>query len=445
MPWREISNPIEPAFPYGEVNSSTELWDGPFSVSISGKEYIGTGNSRLEIFPKPRIAIFGHYDVKAYGPLLDCMLNNTPIEYMKIGEKKIPSPFPVALSAGGGVIVELAPQETPVCVLESESRDIKQIKFALYNFGDINCKTFRSTNSNHGISFFKKTILKTDTLSLEITSINNLKDRLEKIRQTSGYSITHTALLEKNDGTLFNVKDANLLVSSLTPFFSFIKGSWCAPVCPVGFDKLGKRVWECWTPPPSSPFQKPSSWLTTSPDEKTLQIIFAGYLKCVQDASMREAIYESLEWYINSNKTDNLEANLILAQATLERLSFEFMVNKEKCVSIGKFKDKLRASDRIRFLFSYMGIPLSIPEKILDSIERTDKKWNDFPHAFTEIRNDIVHPIKKENSDKKTIYHAWNAGMWALELIYLKIFGYSGKYFNRSSGYFDEVSAGPAS
>lgn len=444
MPWCEVNNPIEPAFPFGEVNSSTELWNGSFPVSISGKEYIGKGQAKLEIFPKPRIALIGYFDNEAYGPLLNCMVNTTPAEYVKIGEKMILSPFPSALSAGGGVIVEFTPHQTPVCVLEPDSTDIKQITFALYNFGDINCKTFRSTDSNHNISFFKKITLKTDKLSLEITSVSDLKDRLDKIRQTNGYSITHTALLEKEDGTPFNVKNANLFISSLTPFFSFIKGSWCTPVCPVGFDKLGKRVWESWAPPPSSPFQKPLSWLNTPPNEETLQTIFAGYSKCLQDTSMRETIYESLEWYVNSNKTDNLEANLILTQAALERLSYEFMVNKKKCISIKGFKDRLYASDRIRLLLSYMGIPLSIPKNILDSAGKNTKKWEDFPHALTEIRNGIVHPDKKESNGKKTIFHAWNAGMWVLEVIYLKAFGYSGKYFNRSSGYLDEVSAGPS-
>jgi hypothetical protein len=85
--------------------------------------------------------------------------------------------------------------------------------------------------------------------------------------------------------------------------------------------------------------------------------------------------------------------------------------------------DKLPASDKIRLLLSQFGIPLKIPPQkssvshntVLSSSRPTpdpikdlvklakSSNWTDGLHAFTEMRNGIVHPEKK---NRQKIYKA---------------------------------------
>jgi len=149
----------------------------------------------------------------------------------------------------------------------------------------------------------------------------------------------------------------------------------------------------------------------------------------------REALHEVIYWYWNANHASRgIDAGIILTQAAIERLSYEFSVKDRRLLIVNGFKD-LWASDKFRLLFSSMNIPLDIPAETSE-LQRlggsSQMNWLDAPHALSDIRNSLVHPEHKRRGQVSSVYYeAWNLGLWYLEMGILAICGYSGTYGNR--------------
>lgn len=73
----------------------------------------------------------------------------------------------------------------------------------------------------------------------------------------------------------------------------------------------------------------------------------------------REALDEAIYWYLNANQSSRgIDAGIILTQAAIERLSYEFSVKYKRLFTVNAFK-ALWASAKFRLLFSSLGIPLN--------------------------------------------------------------------------------------
>ena len=126
----------------------------------------------------------------------------------------------------------------------------------------------------------------------------------------------------------------------------------------------------------------------------------------------------------------------------MELIAWVLIVEKDKNLSEIGFDKNLPASDKLRILFSKLGIPMEIPSSsnllsdLREMASQNDCNWMDAPHAFTEMRNGIVHPKTKK---RNKIYHAPGyaklgtafLGLWYLELVLLAMFKYQGCYANR--------------
>lgn len=161
--------------------------------------------------------------------------------------------------------------------------------------------------------------------------------------------------------------------------------------------------------------------------------LFPEFIKKWRSSDWSEAFHEVIYWYLNANfSSRGIDAGIILTQAAIERLSFEYAVKSKKLVTVNGFK-ALWASDKFRLLFSSLDIPILIPQDT-PAIEALSKQfnWVDAPHALTEIRNSLVHPEHKRRGQfDDAYYEAWNLGLWYLEMGLLAICGYSGTYGNR--------------
>jgi hypothetical protein len=156
-------------------------------------------------------------------------------------------------------------------------------------------------------------------------------------------------------------------------------------------------------------------------------------MKMWDNDDWRKALHEVIYWYLNANYSPRgIDAGIILTQAAIERLSYEYAVRDRRLLVLKGFKDLL-ASDKFRIIFSSLGIPLEIPKETPE-IDKLAKNfnWLDAPHALTEIRNSLVHPEhKKRGQIDSAYYEAWNLGLWYLEMGLLAVCGYSGTYGNR--------------
>ena len=64
------------------------------------------------------------------------------------------------------------------------------------------------------------------------------------ISQNSKHNPAHVGRIQRDDGEPFNEEEVKKCIEMLGFTFSFVKGAWCKPVCLVGYNALGKCVWQ---------------------------------------------------------------------------------------------------------------------------------------------------------------------------------------------------------
>ncbi|KAF1727713.1 hypothetical protein CSC76_08970 [Pseudoxanthomonas mexicana] len=152
-----------------------------------------------------------------------------------------------------------------------------------------------------------------------------------------------------------------------------------------------------------------------------------------QSEEWKDCLRSAIYWYAQANTSGGspgIDAAIILAQSALERLAHHYLVVDKKMIS-PEGLDRLKASDRLRLLFSSLNIPLDIgvstPEiqKVAPGF-----KWVDAPHAMTDIRNELVHPASKKQVSN-CFFDAWRLSLWYLELSLLALCSYDDTYTSR--------------
>ena len=253
---------------------------------------------------------------------------------------------------------------------------------------------------------------------IEIRSLINSDDVFKTLKSQGGFGLTHLGLIQKNDHSNFTFDKVEKLLIGLRFFLSFSKGCWSNPSLGVFLNDSDEKIAEYFTPP-NVPWSSHLSWFDQHHTEQ-LEELFPLFMNKWSDSSWFDALRESIYWYIRSNNSNNgIDAGIILTQSSIERLSFEYVVNDKKLLSSKGFK-ALWASDKYRLLFSSIGIPVKIPKE-LKNINKLSNQftWIDAPHALTEIRNSLIHPDhKKKEQFRETslLFEAWNLGLWYLEL-----------------------------
>lgn len=268
------------------------------------------------------------------------------------------------LSSGGDVPsleynLKWGPKSEPIYGVGDESTQMQLLVFHLFNFVDL-IGTKRSTErSGSKIVSIQNVDLICDQWNVEVKSVLSTQENIKKLKEEGGFRLTHIGRIKKNNGAMFSVKDVQGCLNALRYFLSFAKGGWCEPICAVGFDASGNRIWEAWSSP-REPWHVLLSWFDPH-NSSQLANLFPGFMNRYENDDWRLALHEVIYWYLNANYSRRgIEAGIILTQAAIERLSYEYTVKNKRLLSVNGFKD-LRASDKFRLLFSSLGINLEIP------------------------------------------------------------------------------------
>lgn len=279
---------------------------------------------------------------------------------------------------------------------------------------------------------------------ITLDQVENIKNVEESLRRNSGFGITNIGRLEREDRKPFTSQEALKVLDALASYLSFAWGQWTTPCLPIGFDATGKQVWKKWEIPLRiSPYFYRFSWLNRR-DINQFVNPFPGFLKLWFDKDWQAVIQKAIVWYIESNKSTELDDGaIILTQAAFELLSFAILVEQYKWLNEDEHKN-IKAAGSIRLLFKWANIPTNIPEELVELTKQAKgSNWSDTATAMTEIRNTITHPTKKnrEKYDRHgddSRVNAWNLGLWNLELVLLRLFEYEGTYSNRLKEHNDE-------
>lgn len=416
---------LKPYYDFQQPNDNVSLTQAKVSVPIDSKVYKGDAEVRLDLLPDASIHIY-----TSLASIPSSKIFN--IKELAVAGKELPVfATRTSFTSDGQDEVVWCLRKEPITGRGDQSTSINSVAFHLFNYKYL-FGTRRSVervgNASHAIQHVD---LKTNGWKVELKSLPATPKTLKALGETGGYGLTHVGCLQKEDGASFDGKTAEEMLTALRFFLSFSKGMWCNPCLALGFDDKENRVWESWGSPQGQ-WDSPMSWFDPKHCEQLINL-FPGFMDRWVDEDWREALKEVVYWYLNSNCSKRgIDAGIILTQAAIERLSYEYAVKTKRLVTVKGFKD-LWASDTFRLLLSSLEIPIDIPSQTPELQELAKKfNWLDAPHALTEVRNSLVHPEHKHRSQFGSAYYeAWNLGLWYLELSILRICGYSGSYSNR--------------
>ena len=421
---------LQPCYDFPKPNENTVLAQTKASVIVRGKPHEVDVEVRLRLLPSPRIEIEGALP-ESLGILRLDSVENVIIEGKDIPGFMIRAPF----SWPGGSRLVWSLKHEPTIARGTAETEMVCVVFHLFNYEGLfgtrgSIEHFGNTSyAIHHVD------LKVDGWNIELKSMVTTSDTLKTLKEMGGFGLTHIGCLKKEGGSGFEGKIAEKMLTALRYFLSFSKGMWSNPCLAVGFDDKEKRVWEAWSSPQGH-WASPILWFDPHHCNQLVNL-FPGFMAKWENENWQEALREVIYWYLSSNCSTlgrgiGIDAGIILTQAAIERLSFEYVVRHKRLIEEGGFKD-LRASDKFRMLFSSLDIPIDIPS-LLPELQKLAKRfnWIDSPHAITEIRNSLVHPEHKRRGQVGVaFFSAWNLGQWYLELALLRICEYSGTYGNR--------------
>lgn len=422
--------PLEALFNFAAAPDDVKLFHGEITLSGGGQSYTTTVDTILKFIPTPSVVMRAELAVLDIPIELRNLLSNVSNEITyEINGIKIEG-FVKSFNFFSGELY-LMPCKQPVQVLgDMQAQSTVASVFHLFNFPGFSGKNVLSVPAPEGC---RHLILQNDQWQITIQSLPSTKKAEKRIKKEGGIFLTHMGKLERIDGKRFSGDEAEEQYRLIYRFLSFAIGSQCRPVCRVGLDENGTRMWEDWDSPVSS--HSATSWFNPNYSHQIEKLFPLFSQKWQQSSEWEDCLHSSIYWYIQSNmggKITGIDTAIILAQSALERLAYHYLVIDQKMISDQGF-NKLWVSDQFRLLLSSLKIPIEITDEMPEIRKvQAHLKWKDAPHALTDIRNSLIHPVSK---NKEKIAHcyvdAWRFSLWYIELIILALCGYEGSYRNR--------------
>lgn len=426
--------PLQPVYDFSSVPEPVSLLQGAAEVGSDNGKFAGEANLLLSFLPSPRLFFRATLQCVTGSPLAFAFNDSVDPSFSFDGQniEGFCGQRNVNIDTGT-LALDWHSGYEPVGWCDMQSKTSSAAIFHLFNFPDFRGGQHQQA-APAGCAIL---VLESEEWRISLQSLpNNATHKAwEKIKNEGGCFLTHVLKLERKDGKSFSGEDASEQCHLLNNFLSFIKGGKCAPVCGVGLDAAGTTTWKTFASPYS--VRPPYSWFNPF-EASQAELLFPLFAKRWQQSEeWKDCLRTAIYWYLQANTSGGspgIDAAIILAQSALERLAHHYLVVDRKMISDKGF-DKLCASDRLRVLFSVCGIPNEITDATPDICHandrfRKDAKWMDAPHAITDIRNSLVHPVSKKKVHDCYV-DAWRLSLWYLELSVLALCGYHGTYTSR--------------
>jgi hypothetical protein len=305
---------------------------------IVGQEIVqGKAEVRFLFLPDLRLRI----KVNHLQGNLSCLINLPPVQIIfSSGHKPVDVLLTKVTLRGTNSFAEAI--QSRDFVLIGARKSVARIAFSLFNFVEFLWSD--SHQSEQGIPY-RTIVLETNEWRIQLNQLPDVHERLERLKRTGGFIMTHAGNIERVDNKPTTAKAAEKIERGLGLFLSFVRGCFCHPALSCGIARTGKKVWEKWKNPLNE-----DTWTAT----------------------LSAVIY----WYCRSNPVlSGSDGSLILAQTGLERLAWTYLVESKKSLSPDGFS-KFSAADQIRLLLSQCGIPLEVPPSLSPSaLFRVNTTW----------------------------------------------------------------------
>jgi hypothetical protein len=409
-----------------EANKPILLGAEPIRVN-GDRPVSGTATVSLRLLPSPKLVVEGRI-AENFFQAFDRFMGGESLS-LEFSRHNISADFTITTWRGGEESEFTATlRHGPIIV--GAAGDSIRVEFLLANFPDF----FAHVSDEDGEHLYNEVRINGGGWTVYLRPVENVADNLKAIRAQGGFGVTHLGKLERIDGSVFSSDQAMELITSLHYLFSFARGFWCSPLLPSGYDADGNRVWMEWGVRTSSAWRGVHSWFDPH-RANVLAEILPGFLERWGSPLWRAPLARAIHWYLSSN-TDagGIEGSIILTQTALELLAWTYLVQDTRAISKKQFKN-LPASGQIRLLLTTLGIPAMLPSE-LTALKPVSESygWEDGPHAFSGLRNSIVHPRDNDRVSAVSVQarlEALQLGLWYMELTLLRLFGHTGEYGNR--------------
>jgi len=438
-PWRTVTLPcrkevnvesteaILPIFETPEANSSVLLYDDQVTVAQGTNSFTSPGQISLAWLPSPTIRF--QLSNLSHGTLSPDISEKT---ILTLNEG---TPIPDCLVTG----INLGGQSEQISgliqgdILRGQPLPVAEARFIVSNLPLV---------LGTGISFPDGSLrrgriqLAARGWILKLDPVPNHKELTAAIQGGSGYGITYSGKIAKEDGSEFTPSEAENLLDAFSWYSSFAVGRWVGAFLLQGIDASGSTAWQSWSGRRVDPYAYRTSWVDFL-FANIFQDPFPGFVELWFDTDWHEELLTVIHWYLAANSQSGaIEGSIVQTQTAFELLSSAVLVEQKTWLSTGGY-EKLPAADRIRLLLHWAGIPTDIPTALSELSSRaSSENWSDTAEAMTAIRNTITHPTKKNRikfaaNSFQTRLDTWNLGLWNLELCLLRLFKYNGGYANR--------------
>jgi hypothetical protein len=214
--------------------------------------------------------------------------------------------------------------------------------------------------------------------------------------QNDEYRITHHFVLEKCDGGEFTCAEAQNVLHGFATFLAFCAEQWINPVLVAGSDETGTVAMQEWGTAMVDGGQGHAGWL----DEHyggTIKEVFPGFSNLMRDDDWKKTIRTAVYWYVRSDTSSvGPDGAIVLVQAALERLAWHILIKVRRAISEDGFS-RLAAADQLRLVLNACSVPSEIPAILVElGSAAKAENWADGPEAFVSVRNQIVHPVKRQ-------------------------------------------------
>ena len=326
---------------------------------------------------------------------------------------------------GGKVWNVLMPKSEPVTVRGGDAL-LSECEFSLINFPNVWSEDDIWQPNGHGSK--SRTLaaqrfhLRASPWVITIGGVEDLMGMHYSLIRRGGSAITHEGTIARADGHEFSVDDLGVLLDALHLFLSFARGSYCGLTFLKGRDADQNCAWEQWGTYKVEPWRRELQSWADFMEGHTMTLVFEGLWKLLNDPKQSDTVSQVINWYLRSNESAEPEVSIVLTQTALERLSH---------ATIGSKNGK--TGDWINQALTSMGINAQIQVECpaLKQLQ-LQHNWNHGPHALVDIRNNLAHSANNIRMIPATaMLEAQAVGLHYVELMLLRLSGFTGEYMNR--------------
>ena len=398
-----------------EANRPIVLEEMEVEFEIDGRRVSAQARAVEQLFPVPQV-VFELSDVPREPQWVrESIPGNPSREIVSVSPI---SEGPSQLTFENGNEVEVVPSSWLFTQTEATLRLAESPSVVLRSSAPITQVQFGVLNVSHPV-LHSRIELRASPWSLRVEPASNLGELEKTLRDSSGYAVTHSGIIVREDEQGFSEEEAVLLLDCVEKFLSFICGSSCAVTQVVGKAANGHEGWKRWGSRHVAPWTRHRSWA-----DVTMGAAISDFFESFwQDYSTSKSDLDRvLGWFVYSNEASAADVSIILNQAVLELLT-HMMVGPRSGQTGEWLANNLKRE----------GIDPVIPSfcrELTGLASQHNLKHG--PHVLVEIRNSMVHPNAILQPTSIDAFHeAKQLGLWYAELLLLRRFNYSGEYSPR--------------